>query len=183
MAGRLTDFDFKPGQAVKQGDPLGEVDSEGTYKLRAEVDEFYLSRLSAGLTASATVHGRTLPVKVTRVFPQVTNGHVSVEMEFAGAMPSDLKRGEAIDVRLSLGSTQSAILAPAGTWLNDSNGTYAFVLNAKGDRADRRAISIGRRNPEYAEVVSGLAPGERIVTSSTQSLIKAQHLRLSHDHD
>ena len=178
VAGRLTDFDFKPGQAIKQGDPLGEVDSEGTYKLRAEVDEYYLSRLSPGLAADAQVHGRTMTVKVSKVFPQVNNGRITVELAFAGAMPSDLKRGEAIDTRLSLGSTQSAVLAPAGTWLNDSGGTYVFVLDASGRHADRRTVSLGRRNPEFAEVLTGLKPGDRIVTGGTANLTRAQHLRL-----
>ncbi len=178
-AGRLTDFELKPGQAVKQGDPLGEVDSEGTYKLRAQVDEFYLSRLSVGLKATANVHGQTINVHISKVFPQVTENHVTVEMAFDGAVPADLKRGEAVDARLSLGSTQTAVLAPSGNWLNDSNGTSVFVVNAAGDRADRRVISIGRRNPEFAEVLGGLKPGDRIVTGTAQDLSKAQHLHLT----
>ena len=92
VAGRLTDFDLKPGQAVKMGDPLGEVDSEGTYKLKAEVDEFYLSRLSVGLKATANVHGADTPVHISKVFPQVNNGRITVELEF-DRMPADLKRG------------------------------------------------------------------------------------------
>jgi HlyD family secretion protein len=176
-AGRLTDFELKPGQAVKQGDPLGEVDSEGTYKLRAQVDEFYLARLAAGQKATANVHGQTVNVHISKVFPQVTDNHVTVEMQFDGVMPADLKPGEAIDARLSLGSTQTAILAPSGNWLTDGNGTSVFVVN--GDRADRRAISIGRRNPEYAEVLGGLKPGDHIVTGAAQDLVKAQHLHLT----
>lgn len=179
VAGRLTDFELKPGQAVKQGDPLGEVDSEGTYKLRAQVDEFYLARLVTGLKATANVHGQTVNVHISKVFPQVSENHVIVEMQFDGPMPADLKRGEAIDARLSLGSTQTAILAPSGTWLNDSNGASVFVVNAAGDRADRRPISIGRRNPEYAEVTGGLKPGDRIVTGAAQDLVKAQHLHFT----
>ncbi len=179
VVGRLTDFELKPGQAVKQGDPLGEVDSEGTYKLRAQVDEFYLARLVTGLKATANVHGQTVNVHISKVFPQVTDNHVTVEMQFDGQMPSDLKRGEAVDARLSLGSTQTAILAPAGTWLNESNGTSVFVVNAAGNRADRHAISIGRRNPEYAEVTGGLKPGDRIVISAAKDLVKAQHLHLT----
>ena len=177
-AGRLTDFDLKPGQAVKQGDPLGEVDSEGTYKLTAQVDEFYLSRLATGQKAQANVHGQTVGVHISKVFPQVTNARITVELEFDGQMPTDLTRGEAVDVRLSLGDTQQALLAPAGAWLADTNGTSVFVLNAAGDMADRRAITVGRRNPEFVEILSGLKPGERIVTGGTSNLVKAQHIRL-----
>ncbi|MGN6423561.1 MAG: efflux RND transporter periplasmic adaptor subunit [Asticcacaulis sp.] len=179
IAGRLTGFDLKPGQAVKAGDALGEVDSEGQWKLSAEVDEFYLTRLSPGLSATANVHGQNVSVRISKIYPQVHDGHITVELQFDGLMPADLKRGEAIDVRLSLGKTSQALLAPSGSWLNDSNGTYAFVLDASGKRADRRAITTGRRNPDYVEVLSGLKPGERIVTSSLAAYAKAQHLRFT----
>ncbi|HWU50437.1 MAG TPA: HlyD family efflux transporter periplasmic adaptor subunit [Asticcacaulis sp.] len=184
IAGRLTGFDLKPGQAVKAGDALGEVDSEGQWKLSAEVDEFYLTRLSPGLTAMANVHGQNVSVRISKIYPQVHDGHITVELQFDGGPqakggPADLKRGEAIDVRLSLGKTSQALLAPSGSWLNDSNGTYAFVLDASGKSADRRAITTGRRNPDYIEVLSGLKPGERIVTSSLTAYSKAQHLRFN----
>jgi len=178
VQGRLTDFNLKPGQAVKMGDPLGEVDSVGTYKLKAEIDEFYLSRVSVGLKASVSVHGKPSAVHISKVFPQVNNGRITVELEFDD-MPADLKRGETLDVRLSLGATQPALLVPAGSWLNDSGGASIFVLNAAGDKATRRPVTIGRRNPEYAEVLSGLKPGDHVVTGGTQNLTKAQHLRLS----
>ncbi|MFT4075073.1 MAG: efflux RND transporter periplasmic adaptor subunit [Asticcacaulis sp.] len=179
IAGRLTGFDLKPGQAVKPGDTLAEVDSDNAWKLSAEVDEFYLARLSPGLKAVATVHGQETGVHITRVYPQVHDGHITVEMQFDGAMPQDLKRGEAIDVRLSLGKSSEAILAPGGSWIGDTNGTYAFVLNQKGDRADRRAISTGRRNPDQVEVLSGLKPGERIIVAPLTDYTRAKHIRLS----
>ncbi len=176
VAGQLTGFSLKPGQAVRAGDQLGEIDSVNAWKLAADVDEFYLARLSPGLPAQASLHGQDAAVHVSKVYPQVHDGRVTVEMTFDTGMPSDLKRGEAIDMRLSLGKTSQAVLAPAGSWLNDSNGTYAFVLNARGDGADRRAISTGRRNPDYVEVLSGLKPGERILTGALTNYARAQHI-------
>lgn len=177
--GRLTGFDLKPGQAVKAGDSLGEIDSENLWKLSAEVDEFYLTRLTNGLKAVATLHGKETGVHITRIYPQVHEGRITVEMQFDSQMPTDLKRGEALDVRLTLGRASDALLAPGGAWLSDSNGAYAFVFNAKGDRADRRTITTGRRNPDQVEVLSGLKPGERIVTSPLNPYPRAQHIRLS----
>lgn len=179
IAGRLTGFELKPGQAVKAGDALGEVDSENAWKLSAEVDEYYLTRLSPGLKADADVHGQQVKVHISKVYPQVHDGHVTIEMEFDGPMPADLKRGEAVDVRLSLGKTSQAVLAPAGAWLGTTNGTYAYVLNASGQQADRRAITTGRRNPDYVEVLSGLKPGDRILTGPLTDYSRAQHIRLS----
>ncbi|UDF05547.1 efflux RND transporter periplasmic adaptor subunit [Asticcacaulis sp. AND118] len=176
--GRLTAFGLKPGQAVKEGDPVGQVDSEGRYKLRAEVDEFYLQRLSEGQKAEASLHGQPVGVAVSKVFPQVTNGRVVAELQFVTPPPADLKRGETVDIRLKLGQTAPAILAPTGSWLTESGGAWVFVLNAKGDQATRRAVTVGRRNPEQVEILSGLRPGERIVTAGVSNLRNAQHLRL-----
>jgi HlyD family secretion protein len=177
-AGRLTAFDLKPGQAVRMGDPLGQVDAEGAYKLRAKLDEYYLPRLSTGQSAQATVRDHAVSARVTKVFPQVADGRATLELAFDGAAPGGLRRGETIDLRLSLGRPQPAIIAPSGAWLNDTGGAWAFVLSADGARAERRAIVLGRRNPEQAEVLSGLRPGERIVTAGAQDLTKAKFLRI-----
>jgi HlyD family secretion protein len=177
-AGRLTAFDLKPGQAVRMGDPLGQVDAEGAYKLRAKLDEYYLPRLSTGQSAQATVRDHAVSARVTKVFPQVADGRATLELAFDGAAPGGLRRGETIDLRLSLGRPQAAIIAPSGAWLNDTGGAWAFVVSADGARAERRAIVLGRRNPEQAEVLSGLRPGERIVTAGAQDLAKAKFLRI-----
>lgn len=180
-AGRLTAFSLKPGQAVKEGDAVAQVDSEGSYKLRAEVDEFYLQRLSEGQKAEASLHGQTVSVAVSKVFPQVTNGRVVAELQFVTPPPADLKRGETVDIRLRLGQTTPAILAPSGSWLTESGGAWVFVLNAKGDQASRRAVTVGRRNPEQVEILSGLKPGERIVTAGVSNLRNAQYLHIKSD--
>jgi HlyD family secretion protein len=176
--GRLTAFDLKPGQAVTLGQTLGQVDVEGAYKLRAQIDEFYLQRLAVGQSAQATVHDRPVQARVAKVFPQVEAGRVTVELIFTGAQPESLKRGEAIDLRLSLGRPRTAIIAPSGAWLSETGGTWVFVVSPDGKRAERRTVALGRRNPEQVEVLSGLAPGERIVVAGAQDLLKAKTLRL-----
>jgi HlyD family secretion protein len=178
VAGRLTDFILQPGQSLKAGDPIGQIDSEGAYKLIADIDEFYLGRVSPGQTASADIDGRTIPLVVSRVLPQVTNGRFRAELTFAAAAPGGLRRGEAVDIRITLGDTKPALVAPNGGWLEAGGGSYAFVLDAGGHRADRRAVVIGRRNPEQVEITAGLRAGERIVTSSYAGFDKSTHLIL-----
>jgi len=164
VAGRLTAFTLQPGQTLKSGDPVGQIDSEGQWKLTADVDQFYLGRVRAGLGAAADIDGRSYPMTVIKILPQVTEGRFRVELGFQGATPGGLNRGQTLDVRLVLGADRPAVVAPAGGWL-DAGGTTAFVLD--GDqKAVRRAIVTGRRNPDQVEIVSGLAPGERIVTTA-----------------
>ncbi len=169
-AGRLTNFPLQPGQALKAGETVGQVDSERAYKLVADVDEFYLGRVATGQRASVDVAGKTLPVEVTRVLPQVSGGRFRAEFAFQGAPPAGLRRGQTLDLRLTLGDTRQALVLPNGAWMEGSGGAFAFVLRPGGDRADRHAITLGRRNPRQVEVVSGLGRGDRVVVSSYSGL-------------
>ncbi len=164
--GRLTNFTIQPGQTLKPGDPAGQVDSEGSWKLEADVDEFYLGRVSVGQKALAGEAAAT----VSKVLPAVKEGRFRVELTFDRSPPEGLSRGQTIDTRITLGATSRAIVAPVGGWLEAGGGSSAFVLDPDGAHAQRRSVKIGRRNPEQVEIVSGLAVGERIVTSNTSSV-------------
>lgn len=164
VAGRLTAFTLQPGQTLKAGDPVGQIDSEGAWKLTADVDQFYLGRVRAGLAAVASIGDRTYPLRLLTVLPQVADGRFRVEFGFDAAAPGGLNRGQTLDVRLVLGADRAATVAPAGGWLDAGGGT-AFVIDGKG-RAVRRAITTGRRNPDQVEIASGLEQGERIVTTA-----------------
>ncbi|MFA5970345.1 MAG: HlyD family efflux transporter periplasmic adaptor subunit [Sphingomonas sp.] len=164
--GRLTNFTIQPGQTLKPGDPAGQVDSEGSWKLIADVDEYYLGRVAVGQKASAD--GARLIV--SKVLPAVKDGRFRVELTFESVPPTGLNRGQALDIRITLGSTAPALVAPVGGWLDAGGGTSAFVLDADGRHARRRTIKAGRRNPEQVELLSGLAIGDRIVTSNTSSV-------------
>lgn len=166
-AGRLTNFTLQPGQTLKPGDPAGQVDSEGSWKLEADVDEYYLGRVAVGQRAR-TIDGAALTV--SKVLPAVKDGRFRVELIFEGAGPAGLNRGQTLDIRVTLGSAAVALVAPVGGWLESGGGTSAFVLDADGTHARRRAVKTGRRNPEQVEILSGLTPGARIVTSNTASV-------------
>lgn len=176
VGGRLTAFTLQPGQTLKPGDAVGQIDSEGRWKLTADVDQFYLGRVRAGQPANADIDGRSVRMTVLRLLPQVTEGRFRVELGFVGVAPAGLNRGQTLDVRLVLGADRPAIVAPSGGWL-DAGGTSAFVLDGE-TRAVRRAITTGRRNPDQVEVTSGLAPGDRIVTSPLGTYAAYQTLLL-----
>lgn len=164
-AGRLTNFTLQPGQTLKPGDPAGQVDSEGSWKLTADVDEYYLGRVAVGQKARA--EGATLTV--SKVLPAVKEGRFRVELTF-DATPPNLNRGQTLDIRITLGAASKAVVAPVGGWLAADNGAFAFVVDADGTHATRRPVKLGRRNPEAVEILSGLNPGERIATSNLSSV-------------
>ena len=161
-AGRLTNFDLQPGQTLSAGDPAGQVDSEDRWKLLAEVDEYYLDRLQVGQRAT-TADGADLIV--ARVLPTVSNGRFRIELVFDGDASQRLNRGQTLDVRITLGAATPAVVAPMGGWLSEG-GNSVFVLDTDGDHARRRTVEVGRRNPRQVEILSGLKPGESIITSN-----------------
>lgn len=166
-AGRLTNFVLQPGQTLKPGDPAGQIDSDGSWKLVADVDEYNLGRVAVGQRART---GDGAALTVSKVLPAVKDGRFRVELTFDRAPPTGLNRGQTLDVRVTLGSTATALVAPIGGWLESGGGSAAFVVDADGNHARRRMIKTGRRNPEQVEILSGLRPSEHIVTSNTASL-------------
>jgi HlyD family secretion protein len=177
-AGRLTGFTLKPGQAVKEGDPLGEIDSGDSFKLKALVDEYFAARLKTGLKAVAQINGKPYALTLSKIYQQVSEGRVAVELEFAEAAPAGLQPGQTMDVKLSLGDTAEALLVPNGAWLRETGGTSIFVLTADGKHADRRDVHIGRRNPDSVEILGGLSAGERVLTATRLDKTDARHLSL-----
>lgn len=165
-AGRLTNFDLQPGQSIKPGDPAGQIDSEGSWKLEADVDEYYLGRVKVGQQAMAD----RAKLTVSKILPTVKQGRFRIEMTFDGNVPTGLNRGQTLDVRVTFSSTAPALVAPVGGWLDSGGGATAFVVDADGRHARRRVVAIGRRNPQQVEVLSGLSPGDHIVTSNTTSV-------------
>ncbi|WP_231738738.1 efflux RND transporter periplasmic adaptor subunit [Novosphingobium sp. FSW06-99] len=167
VAGRLSNFTIEPGQTLKANDQVGQIDSEGNWKLVADVDEYYLGRVRAGQLASGD---NNVQLVVTKVLPTVTAGRFHIELGFRNAPPAGLGRGQAFDVRVILGATRAALVAPVGGWLDAGGGSSAFVVDADGRHARRVPVRVGRRNPERVEIETGLKAGDHIVTSTTASI-------------
>jgi HlyD family secretion protein len=180
-SGQLSGFSIQLGQSLQRGERLGQIDSAGGNKLVADVDEFYLGRVQAGQTASVDAEGKTYRMKVQKVLPQVRNGQFQVELVFVGGEPGSIQRGQTMQVKLTLGDSSRALLVPNGAFFNDTGGNWIFVVDPSGKSATRRAVQLGRRNNEFIEVLGGLKPGERVITSSYSGLVDKDHLSFDSD--
>lgn len=179
VAGRLTDMDIKLGEIRNRGQRLGQIVPDTGFKLQAQIDEFYLDRIRPGQTAEADLDGRKIPLRVTRVDPQVKNSTFQIDLAFDGATPTGLLPGQALEGRLTLGGDRPALILPTGAFLERTGGDWVMVVNARGDRAERRRIRIGRRSADQVEVLSGLAPGERVIISDYTGFEKADQVILT----
>lgn len=165
VTGQLSGFSIQIGQSLPQGERVGQIDSPGRNKLIAGVDEFYLGRVAVGQKASVDWGGKSYPTRVTKIYPQVQNGQFQVDLQFLGDEPADLQRGQTLQAKLTLGDPAPALLIPNGAFYNETGGNWVFVVAPDGTSAIRRPVRLGRRNAESIEVLDGLEPGERVITS------------------
>ncbi|HEX8263587.1 MAG TPA: efflux RND transporter periplasmic adaptor subunit [Allosphingosinicella sp.] len=165
VSGQLTAFSIQVGQSLNRGERLGQVDSAGRNKLVASVDEYYLGRVQPGQTATVESGGKTYRVKVAKIYPQVKNGVFEADLYFVGAEPPSLNRGQTLQTKLTLGDPTPALLIPNGAFYNETGGAWVFVVAPGGGEAVKRNVRLGRRNADYIEVLEGLEPGERVITS------------------
>jgi HlyD family secretion protein len=179
VAGQLSGFDIQLGQSLQQGERIGQIDSAGGDKQQADVDEYYLGRVALGQTATADIDGKTYKLKVAKVYPQVRNGQFQIDLLFDGPEPASMQRGQTIQAKLTVGDSAKALLIPNGAFFNDTGGAWVFVVDKGGNSATRRQVQLGRRNTDFIEVLGGLEPGERVITSSYGGLTDKDHLNFS----
>jgi HlyD family secretion protein len=178
VTGQLTSFNIQVGQSMNRGQRLGQIDSAGNNKLVAQVDEFYLGRVAEGQFASVEHGGRSYRLRVAKIYPQVTNGAFEVDLTFVGQEPAELQRGQTMQIRLTLGDPEPALLLPNGAFYNETGGNWVFVVTPDGGQAVKRQVRLGRRNAEFIEVLEGLDPGERVVTSPYTGFAERDRLDL-----
>jgi HlyD family secretion protein len=177
--GVLTDFRLLVGETVRPDQHIGRIDDPRHFKLSAQVDEFYLSRLTVGRHGSVTQDGKTYALRVATVYPQIKEGRFTAEMVFTDGQPEVISPGQSMDAQLTLGEPAKALLLPNGAFVNDTGGTWVFVIGRDGERVEKRSVRIGRRNNAQVEVLSGLAAGENVIISSYTPFGKAERLQLT----
>ena len=163
--GELGLLDVVLGQSIASGTKIGQINSVGTYKVEAQIDEHYIDRVVAGLEATFERQGETYSTVIRKVYPEVRDGKFKADFKFGGEQPDNIRAGQTYYLNLQLGQPEEAVIIPRGTFYQKTGGKWIYVVNKDGNKAVKREIRIGRQNPQYYEVLEGLEPGERVITS------------------
>jgi len=174
--GQLTSFDAEIGQNRNPGERLGQIDVLSGFKVRADIDEHYISRIYPDLEGEFTLSGKSYPLRIKKVYTQVSNGRFQVDMELNGTVPEGIRRGQTLQIRLALSDETKAVLVPKGGFYQQTGGNWIFKVDKDGKSAYRVDIQLGRQNPDYYEVLQGLKPGDKVITSSYETYEKVQEL-------
>ncbi|MAW96915.1 MULTISPECIES: efflux RND transporter periplasmic adaptor subunit [unclassified Leeuwenhoekiella] len=176
--GQLTSLDAEIGQSKNKGERLGQIDVLSGYKVRVDIDEHYISRIYTGQKGSFDFDGKNYTLVIKKVFTQVTNGRFQVDMEFESEVPEGIRRGQTLQIRVALSQEKQALLIPKGGFFQETGGNWIFKVSEDGSTAYKADISLGSQNTEYYEVLSGLEPGDRVITSSYDNYEEVQELVL-----
>lgn len=179
ISGQLTSLPFEIGESKTTGQRLGQIDVIDQYKIVAQIDEYYVSRVAPDQTANFTLAGRDFKARVIKVYPEITAGTFEVDLVFESMTPDNIRRGQTLQMELTLGNPVESLLLPLGGFIQDTGGNWVFVLDQSGDYAVRRDIRVGRRNNRYVEVREGLEQGDRVITSSYSQMDDMERVQLS----
>jgi HlyD family secretion protein len=173
--GQLSGLNVEIGQTKQRGERIAQIDVLDSFKVRARIPEHYVSRVSAGLQGTFTHAGREHAIRIFKIYPEVSNGEFDVDLRFTGEKPADIRRGQTFQVRLQLSEDMQAVMLPRGPFFQDTGGQWVYVIDADG-KATKRDVKLGRQNPDMYEVLEGLQPGDRVVTSRYVSFNNADEL-------
>ena len=178
ISGQLTSFPVEIGESKQTGQRLGQIDVVDRYKIVAQIDEFYVSRVAPDQDASFTLTGTDYAAKVVKVYPEITQGTFEVDLVFQEAPPPNIRRGQTLQMELTLGNPVDSLLLPLGGFIQDTGGNWVFVLAEDGQYAHRRDIRVGRRNNRFVEVQDGLEQGEQVITSGYSQMEDMERIQL-----
>ena len=177
IAGKLSGFNIEVGQSIERGGRLGQVDDPDGFKLNVRIDEYYLGRVDLEQTAVAEHNNRRFDMEIAKIYPQVKDGQFEVDMTFSED-PAGMRRGQTLQLQLTLGDNTGALLIPNGSFYQETGGNWIFVVSPDGSEAVKRPVRLGRRNTDFIEVLDGLEAGERVVTSPYTSYSGMDRLSL-----
>lgn len=166
ISGELGLLDIELGQSVAAGAKIGQINNLDSYKIEAQIDEHYIDRVAPGLEATFERQSEKYSSVIRKVYPEVRDGKFKADFRFEGQQPENIRTGQTYYLNLQLGQSAEAILIPRGSFYQNTGGKWVYVLNADGTKATKRSVRIGRQNPQYYEVLEGLAPGDKVIISA-----------------
>lgn len=166
ISGLLTSLNAEIGESKRPGERLGQIDVLDSFKVRAGIDEYYIARVEVGRTGSGDLSGEPYNLIVKKIFPEVREGRFEVDLYFVGGTPAGIRRGQTLHIRLNLGDLKEAILLSKGGFYQRTGGQWVYVLDKSDGFASKRKIRIGQQNTQVYEILEGLDPGEKVITSS-----------------
>ena len=176
--GEVSALTTEVGEVLSPGARVAQIDKTGAFKVRAQINEFYLGRLTTGQTAQVTINGDAFILSIDKIYPTVENREFAADLRFVDAAPEGLRRGQSLQLRIALGDRSEYLTIPTGAYYEETGGQYVYVLTPGATTAEKRDVVLGRRGTDQIQVISGLNAGEDVITSSYSTFAGRDRVRI-----
>ncbi|MGE0100479.1 MAG: efflux RND transporter periplasmic adaptor subunit [Hydrogenophaga sp.] len=160
--------EVEPGQIVQPGKALLRLALAGPTQISAQVDERFLDQLQAGQIARVVADafsGQPLAARVLSIAPSVDaqRGAIEVKLSLDAPAPAFLREDMTVSVEVETARRERALVLPLAALRTAPPDGTATVLVDEAGHARRRAVKLGLRTLDAAEVVEGLAEGDVVL--------------------
>jgi HlyD family secretion protein len=178
ISGHLSEINAEVGQNLNTGQVIGQVDVLDKFKIIAQIDQYYFSKVAVGTRGKFSVEGKHYEVEVMKTFSAIQNDQFRVDLAFIGDMPEGIKRGHTLSIELEFNEAEKSLMVKKGGFFLQTSGRWVYLISEDGKTAHRQDIRVGRNNPRYLEVIEGegLKEGDWVVTSGYDTFKEADEL-------
>lgn len=179
ISGQLSSISAEIGQNIARGARIGQIDILDKLKIRVAVDQYYASNVVVGTEGKFKLDDTEYQVVVDKIYPEVVENSFSVDVDFVGAVPDNIRRGQSLTVELNWGTPKQALMIRKGGFYQHTGGRWVYLVSEDGNSATRAEVRLGNQNPQYIEVLEGLQEGDRVITSGYDTYNDASLLEFS----
>ena len=180
-SGQLSFLNVTTGQQVSAGSSIGEIKVLTEYKVHTSLSEYYIDRITTGLPANIQYQEKKYPLRISKVVPEVKDRNFMCDLVFTADKPSNIRLGKSYRVQIELGRPETSLVIPRGDFYQHTSGRWIYRLSPDGKTARKTPIEIGRQNPQQYEILSGLAPGDKVLISGYDKFGDIEELVIKQD--
>ena len=150
---------------VAKNQPVLSVVDLTAFEVEVQISESYADDLAIGMQAEIRAGSETFESTLVAVSPEIISNQVTGRVRFNAKVPEGLRQNQRLTTRILLEEKFDVTMVQRGQFFDSGNGRIAYVV--EDGIARRRPITAGATSLSSIEILQGLAPGERIVISST----------------
>ncbi len=173
----LTYINDQIGQQIAQGERVAVIADLSHFKIDGEIADSYGDRVVVGAPAVVRIGKETLRGVITNVTPLSTNGVMAFSVKLDRDDYPRLRSGLKTDVYVMCDVHDDVVRIANGPYYKGP-GSYEMFVQTSDSRLEKRNVRLGDSNYEFVEVVSGINPGEKVVTSDMSDYRTNSHLKL-----
>lgn len=179
LDGVLQELSVEEGERIEIGANVARVAKPAPLMAVLQIQEVQAKDVSVGLDVTIDTRNGAAQGTVTRVDPRVTDGSVEVDVAINSALPDGARPDQSITGTVLVAKVGNTLSIDRPNTVSAQSSVDMFVLARGSSRAERRQLRFGRTSTSRIEILSGVAPGDRVIVSDSSELERYAAIRVN----